>query len=149
MEMIELSFEHGSISGYVVDAKKENIRNYLSQHTNLGKTIAWKLAQRDETVALLRNLNVDPEHRGQGIGSELVSSFIEACEQSGATCFILISDEGEEQVNRLNLNAWYEGFGFASVVATGSGPLMAMPGSLVDDLVEFLGPPEDEESLEP
>ena len=149
MHMIDLSIDHGSISGYVVDAKQENIQNYLNKHSNLGKSIAWKLAQRREIVALLRNLYVDPEHRGQGIGSELVSSFIQEAEHAGATCYILVSDDGEEQIDDFDLNAWYEGFGFSNVVGTDSGPLMAQPDALVEDLREFLGPSEPEGSFEP
>ncbi|WP_005742620.1 GNAT family N-acetyltransferase [Pseudomonas amygdali] len=149
MHEIELTIGHGSISGYVIDAAEPNIKNYLMQHTNLGKSIAGRLAQRNEVVALLRNLYVDLEHRGQGIGSELVSSFLQEAEQAGATSYILLSDSGEEQVNDLDLNAWYENFGFCKVLSTGSGPLMVMPDSVADDLTDFLGPQDDECYFEP
>jgi len=145
MRMIDFSMEHGSISGYVVYARKSNIQNYLAEHTSLAKSIAWKLAQRQETVALLRNLYVDPEHRGQGVGSALVVSFLEQAELEGATCFVLISDDDEEQINGLDLNAWYEGFGFCGIMGTGSGPLMVMPDDLVEDMAEYLGPYADDE----
>lgn len=149
MHEIELTIDHGSIFGYVVDASEPNIENYLMQHTNLGKSIAFRLAQRNEVVALLRNLHVDLEHRGQGVGSELVLSFLQEAEQAGATCYVLLSDDGEEQINNLDLKAWYEKFGFSGVLCTESGPLMVMPDNVADDLTDFLGPEDDECDFEP
>lgn len=149
MHEIELTIDNGNIFGYVVDASEPNIQNYLMQHTNLGKSIAGRLAQRSEVVALLRNLHVDLEHRGQGIGSKLVSSFIQEAEHAGATCYLLLSDNDEEQINNLDLKVWYEKFGFSGVLSTESGPLMVMPESAADDLTDFLGPQDEDLDFEP
>lgn len=149
IQEIELTIDHGSIFGYVVDATEPNIQTYLMQYTNLGKSIAGRLAQRSEVVALLRNLYVDLEHRGQGIGSELVSRFLQEAEQAGATCYILLSDDGEEQINNLDLMAWYEKFGFTGVLSTESGPLMVMPDSIAEDLTDFLGPQDEDPDFYP
>jgi N-acetylglutamate synthase-like GNAT family acetyltransferase len=132
MHQISLDRDGGELFGYVVDAKDESILNYLEKHTNLSKAIVQTLRKTNETVALLRNLMVEPELRGQGIGSDLVMEFMSEADQLGASCFILIADAEEIQENDLDLTGWYEQFGFQKVMNTTSGPFMVMGDHVVE-----------------
>jgi GNAT superfamily N-acetyltransferase len=131
---IEISREGGSLSGYVVDASEPNIGNYLEQHTNLAKMVTHRLRAYGERVALLRNMNVDEDQRGNGIGTQLISEFMEEADSVGATVYMLICDIHEGQAPGFDLKAWYESFGFVAAMDTSEGPLMLMPKNLAEEL---------------
>lgn len=139
MKAIDIENDGGTLEGYIVDASEANLENYLAQYTNVGKAIMLHLRQRGDKVALLRNIRVDDEMRGQGFGGMLVEQFCQEAEAGGATAYLLICDELEEQVGDFDLKAWYEAYGFSSVFETSQGPLMVQPESLRDSLAEFLG----------
>lgn len=137
MRTIELSEDGGSLSGYVVDTIEVNLANYLEDHTDQAGQIMNLLRERNEVVALLRNLAVDEDCRGQGIGSVLVSRFLDEAEALGATAFLLISDENESQSEGFDLSEWYESFGFERALPSGEGPIMVMPECLAEALREL------------
>lgn len=134
MRVIEINVDGGSLSGYVVDAGEVNLGNYLDDHTPLADQIMEALREQREVVALLRNLEVDEEVRGQGIGTAMVEQFFEEAERLGATSLLLISDEQESQADGFELSRWYESFGFEPALATEQGPIMVMPDSLAEQL---------------
>lgn len=134
MKTIELSEDGGSLFGYVVDASEVNLANYFDDHIDYASQVMDLLRERREVVALLRNLAVDEDCRGQGIGSALVSRFLEEAEKAGATAFILISDENESQADGFVLAEWYESFGFERALASNEGPIMVIPECLADAL---------------
>lgn len=147
MKVIDISNDGGALDGYIVDASEANLENYLAEHTNVGKAIMLHLRQRVDRVALLKNIRVDDEMRGQGFGGMLVEQFCQEAEAGGATAYLLICDEIEEQAGDFDLKTWYESYGFCSVFGTSQGPLMVQPESLRDSLAEFLGvedEPDDE-----
>lgn len=123
MRYIDITHEYGSAEGYEINTSEVNARNYLAEYTELSDSIADWLKDNHETVALLKNINVDEECQGQGFGSELLSDFID--ETDGIV--LLIADKAESQREGFSLETWYEGFGFASVLETGAGQLMVMP----------------------
>ncbi len=137
MRTIEISQEGGSLSGYVVDASEPNIGNYLEQHTNLAKMVTHRLQAYGERVALLRNMSVDEDQRGKGIGTQLISESMEEADDAGATVYMLICDIHEGQAPGFELKAWYESFGFVAAMDTSEGPLMVMPEHLAEELAEI------------
>lgn len=146
---IDIENDGGALDGYVVDATEPNLENYLREHTNLSKVIMLHLRQRGERVALLRNIRVDEDSRGQGYGGQLVDQFCQEAEAAGATAYLLICDTLEEQVGEFDLCAWYEAFGFCSVYETSQGPLMVLPEALCNSLGDYLGvEPGDDVDLE-
>lgn len=92
MRTIEISREGGSLSGYAVDATEQNIGNYLEQHSNLAEMVSHRLRAYGDRVALLRNMSVDDDQRGKGIGTQLISEFMEEADDAGATVYMLICD---------------------------------------------------------
>lgn len=137
MITIELTEDGGSLSGYVVDANEVNLENYLQDHTEHASQIMDLLRERQETVALLRNLAVDEDCRGHGIGTTLLGRFFEEAETVGATAFLLISDENESQAEGFVLSEWYESFGYEHTLPTISGPIMVMSECLAEALREL------------
>lgn len=150
MKEIDLSNEGGSLTGYIVDAREPNLENYLAQHTSISKAIMHHLRQRGERIALLRNLHIDEDLRGNGFGSDLVGQFFVEAAEGGATAYLLICDEAEGQAEGFDLCEWYKSFGFASVFKTSQGPFMVIPPTLCESLSEFLGVDEEpEDDFEP
>lgn len=139
LRLIYIENDGGALDGYVVDATEPNLENYLSEHTNLNKAIMLHLRQRGDRVALLRNIRVAEDSRGQGYGGQLLEQFCQEAEAAGATAYLLICDALEEQAGEFDLCAWYEAFGFCRVFETSQGPLMVLPEALCESLGEFLG----------
>ena len=115
--------EGGSLEGYVVSTDKPNISNYLqSQGATPG--LINSIMQRYKTLGLIRNMYVDDDYRGQGIGNDLVSNAIDDAAGDGADAIILVSDTDED--NSFDLTKWYEGFGFEIIGVAGNNPIMIL-----------------------
>lgn len=143
MVEIMLEIHEGSLEGYVADAAEPNIRNYLDRHCSEAEMVSAVLTDLGERVALLRNLYVPEEWRGQGIGTDLVSEFMRQAEAKGASAYLLISDECEGQANGLDLTSWYAGFGFEAVIQTPAGPLMVISDAVLEEITRRRQPASD------
>jgi GNAT superfamily N-acetyltransferase len=123
---ITVSNAGGSAEGYVAAMAKENISNWLEKE--LGKTSEKVLKDYSDVPcgAVLKNMWVDEDMRGQGYGASLVSEFLERVESAGAKVVLLISDAHESQRHGFNLQKFYENFGFEKIANTSAGPLMAL-----------------------
>ena len=115
--------EGGSLEGYVMSTDKPNINNYL-QSQGATPELINNITKRYKTLALIRNMYVDDDYRGQGIGNDLVSNAIDAAANNGADAIILVSDTDED--NPFDLTKWYEGFGFEVVGTAGNNPVMIL-----------------------
>jgi len=115
--------EGGSLEGYVMSTDKPNINNYL-QSQGARPELINNITNRYKTLALIRNMYVDDEYRGQGIGNDLVSNAIDDAASNGADAIILVSDTDED--NPFDLTKWYEGFGFEIVGTAGTNPVMIL-----------------------
>jgi len=113
----------GSLEGYVMSTDKPNINNYL-QSQGARPELINNITNRYKTLALIRNMYVDDEYRGQGIGNDLVSNAIDDAASNGADAIILVSDTDED--NPFDLTKWYEGFGFEIVGTAGTNPVMIL-----------------------
>lgn len=134
MQHIDIDHEFGSANGYAISSDQIGPRHYLSQYTDLSESIMDFLKEQHESVTLLKNINVDEDHQGEGIGSDLLSDFIGRSEGP----ILLISDKYESQREGFSLDQWYEGFGFVTVAETGSGSLMAFPEEVGLELKDHL-----------
>lgn len=115
--------EGGSLEGYVVATDKPNISNYLqSQGATPG--LINSIMQQYKTLGLIRNMYVDDDYRGQGIGNDLISNAIDDAAGDGADAIILVSDTDED--NSFDLTKWYEGFGFEIIGVAGNNPIMIL-----------------------
>jgi ribosomal protein S18 acetylase RimI-like enzyme len=115
--------EGGSLEGYVMSTDKPNINNYL-QSQGATPELINNITNRYKTLALIRNMYVDDDYRGQGIGNDLVSNAIDDAASNGADAIILVSDTDED--NPFDLTKWYEGFGFEIVGTAGTNPVMIL-----------------------
>lgn len=107
-------------------------------HTNRTNFENWLLSERvdDEArgffamfpdsrllpVAIFKNMNVDEGLRGRGIGSKLMSEFLN--QASDAKNVVLIADTGES--NAFDLEKWYGEWGFTRVGTAGNDPVMVL-----------------------
>lgn len=130
----------GSCQGYVVDGTAEQTRNYLEEHTEHAPRIAAWIAENVSRIALLKNINVDEDCRGEGIGSSLMNRFFDRAQSFGANALLLISDKSETQREGFNLDQWYAGWDFMAIVDTPQGTLMVAPMDVGDELKEALFP---------
>ena len=103
---------HNDINRLMNWAEKERLSSETKQ----------KLSELPLPVAILKNVWVDEESRGQGVGSELMSKFFDEAEE--ASSFVLIADSEQTQNQGFNLSKWYEGYGFEVVGESGAGPVM-------------------------
>ena len=115
--------EGGSLEGYVMSTDKPNINNYL-QSQGATPELINNITKRYKALGLIRNMYVDDDYRGQGIGNDLVSNAIDDAANNGAEAIILVSDTDED--NPFDLTKWYEGFGFEVVGTAGNNPVMIL-----------------------
>jgi ribosomal protein S18 acetylase RimI-like enzyme len=115
--------EGGSLEGYVVSTDKPNISNYL-QSQGATPELINRIIKKYKTLGLIRNMYVDDDNRGQGIGNDLVSNAIDDAANDGADAIILVSDTDED--NSFDLTKWYEGFGFEVIGIAGNNPVMIL-----------------------
>ena len=121
---IDVNVKNGSLSGYVVDTKKENASNYLigqGVNQNLVKSIMGKYG----IVGIIKNMEVIPQMRGKGIGTKLLEKAIDKASDHNAEAILLVADIVDSS-NKINLEEWYESFGFKKIGNAGSYPLMIL-----------------------
>lgn len=110
VETIEIILEEGSASGYVVNAEEEQVENWFLRHKIDGS--ALKRAFKGKTLAFLNNMYVEEGGRGNGVGTDLLSQFIDAASLADAEAIILICDHEEDQADGFKLQDWYEDWEF-------------------------------------
>lgn len=134
MHHIDISEEFGSAQGYVVASDRVQVGNYLAGHSEHAQRIAAWLKDNCQNVAILKNINVDDDHRSAGHGGSLLGDFLAQAQDELTDVIILISDAAESQAEGFKLDAWYEGYGFSGVVATGSGNFMVFPEDMAEKM---------------
>jgi len=120
---ISKSVDGGSLEGYVVDSSSPQLTNYLHSQAASDNVID-QIKSQFTRIAILRNLSVDEDMRGQGIGNDLVSDAIDNSVYNGAEAIVLVSDTGED--NAFDLTKWYEGFGFEIYGSAAGDPIMIL-----------------------
>jgi len=120
---ISQTVDGGSLEGYVVDSDQPQLNNYLSSQ-GASTDVISSIQQRFKRIAIIRNMYVDEDRRGQGIGNDLVGNAIDSADRAGARAIVLVSDTQED--NAMNLTQWYEGFGFEQIGTAGGDPVMVL-----------------------
>jgi len=120
---ISQNIDGGSLTGYVVDTNMVNMTNYLSG-MNVPPNIINELKEKYNRIGIIKNVYIDDEMRGQGLGNSLMSEAIESAFLDDANAIILIADSGE--LNDFDLTSWYEGYGFVVIGEATSGHLMVL-----------------------
>jgi GNAT superfamily N-acetyltransferase len=105
---IEYNIDDATIFG-VVHTSPQRLRNWAEK-----EGVSEELIQSLEMpVAILKNIFVPVEQRGEGVGSQLMDYFIEEADK--ARTIILIADSDQSQAEGFNLVKWYESYGFEVV----------------------------------
>ncbi len=120
---ISKSVDGGSLEGYVIDSSAPNLTNYLHSQ-GASDDVINNIKSQYTRIAILRNMSVDEDNRGQGLGNYLVSNAIENAAYNGAEAIVLVSDTGED--NQFDLTKWYEGFGFEIHGSASGDPVMIL-----------------------
>ncbi len=138
MRVIELNEEdYATLSGYSVSSNQENYKNFLINNIsneNLANKIIEFITKKDfNDVVIIKNLNVEEEYRGQGIGKNLLEEAIAEAEIA-----ILISDKYETQKKGFVLDKFYINSDFEPVLNTSSGSLMVYPSEIALEIKDML-----------
>lgn len=102
--------DYGAIEGYVSDQISEQL---VTRCNRWGVDFALAKEKVSKTFAILDSLYVRSEKRSLGIGSELLTQFIEMCKKEGAEVIFLEADTGEQ--NSFDLKTWYRRYGFSDL----------------------------------
>jgi GNAT superfamily N-acetyltransferase len=119
--------EHGSVEGYITHATQEpNLGNWLERE-GVADPQAARARIQAPVVAVLKNMYVEGDARGNGEGNALMEQFLATADALGAASVVLLADTQDDQNGSgFDLVAWYEGWGFTTVAQTGGGPLMVL-----------------------
>lgn len=123
---ININNDGHTAEGYVVSTTAEQIDHWLEYRHSIFDDITKNDIRRYSTIAFLNNINVDESERGQGYGNALFGQFSGAANDAGAQAIFLIADIHEDQCSGFDLIAWYESFGFTTIINTSGGPLMLL-----------------------
>ena len=105
---IEYNIDDATIFG-VVHIDPQRLRNWAEK-----EGVSEKLIQSLEMpVAILKNIFVPVEQRGEGVGKQLMDYFIKEADR--ARTIILIADGDQSQAEGFNLVKWYESYEFKIV----------------------------------
>lgn len=106
---LDNEIENGNIYGYVTNTKSDvQLKNYMEkQHVPEAVPI---IQGKFDTIAILTNMYVNEEERGNGIGTFLLLNFIENAVNKHAEAIVLVADTAD--TNQFNLVSWYEDYGF-------------------------------------
>lgn len=106
----------GSFEGYVVLKKETNWKIYLEKEISSPEVLKFLINKIEnstiDSIAILKNIEVNEDHRGNGSGGELMDLFFEKASNECAEMYMLVADNGESQKPGFNLVNWYESYGF-------------------------------------
>lgn len=129
--------EFGSIEGYSVSHTDENYKIFLDDNLEdkvfLKNLIDYINLKGFENLSVIKNINVEEEFRGQGIGQDLLSGAIDC-----ADIVLLVSDKYEYQLKGFVLDKFYESSDFKKISETSAGSLMCYPSSVAIDIQKYM-----------
>lgn len=130
---IEIETEGGSLTGYIVSSEAENYKNFIKNNIcdpRVSETIIKHILNLPcYDILVIKNVNVEEEFRGKGIGKQLIEEALEE-----ANVAILVSDKYESQLNGFILNKFYENLDFLSISSTPSGDFMLFPSEIAEEI---------------
>lgn len=128
-ESMSIDIDDDSGLGNVFGVIHDNLQNIMNwaQKEGIDEASMKAISALELPVAILKNINVEEEARGQGVGGQLMEEFMSAAADQGAFTVVLIADLGQTQGSGFDLEKWYEDYGFETVGHDGgSNPVMVM-----------------------
>lgn len=112
MKPIEINIDHSVALGFVSTIDCGHLKSYLAELLEpdvQALFIDWLLSQKIYDLCILKNLEINRDDRGQGLGNNLLSNFLK---RSHNIPVILICDSLEIQSPGFDLESWYIRKGF-------------------------------------
>ena len=117
------SFSYGEEGDFGLDGYRSDdlsqLNNYLLKFNVTGNEL--KLP-KFEKFAILTNMWVDEDVRGEGLGTEMLDNFLH--DVKDVDIIFLIADAQETQKKGFNLEKWYASKKFKKIKDTSAGALM-------------------------
>jgi ribosomal protein S18 acetylase RimI-like enzyme len=123
IQMISQSNSGGSLEGYVVDTDKPQLKNYLESQ-GASEQLINNIASKFGRISIIKNMYIDDDSRGQGLGSNLLNNAIDDSHDRGAEAILLIADVHES--NEFSIVDWYKNYGFEIIGDAGGDPIMLL-----------------------
>lgn len=102
-----------------------NFKNWLNSYGDFDFT--EEISKDIEIpVGCLKNINVDNDFRGEGIGNKILNYFIDECIENDVKNIILVADLDEKQIEGFDLVKWYKSKGFEIVGYIYDNPVMIL-----------------------
>lgn len=122
MQKIEIIEEESNIYGFITSLDEESAFDYLNiffSDEQIVELKSWLTNKKIYEFAVLRNIYVDEDNRGHGVGKFLVAQF--ASQTKGLPILLLASPDEDNFL----LDQWYLKLGFEmSSFSCSDGPLM-------------------------
>jgi len=125
IEVTDISQDHeyGSVDAYVVNTNREQLKNFLSSN-GISGAITKQYLNKFDRVGIVKNMEVELEQRGKGIGKKLFDKMIDDAYDEGAEAIFLIADTGEK--NKFDLVRWYQSYGFEKIAKTSNSDYLML-----------------------
>jgi len=123
IQMISKSIDGGALEGYVVDTDKSQLKNYLESQ-GASEQLINNIASKFGRISIIKNMYIDDDSRGQGLGSNLLNNAIDDSYDRGAEAILLIADVHES--NEFSIVDWYKNYGFEIIGDAGGDPIMLL-----------------------
>jgi GNAT superfamily N-acetyltransferase len=113
------------LEGYVSDIDNPELPGYIESMGSDPESIFYFVGKYN-TIGIICNLFVEADHRGHGIGADLVASAIDEFYTLNVGTVIVVPDIHTHNPHLHNgLEYWYEDRGFKTIASINSVPLMA------------------------
>lgn len=126
----ELKDNRGAVEGLMCEPSEHHrVANYLEEQ---GYADIWeRVAGQHNRIAVLKNVWVEEDSKGLGLGGELVEWFMMEAENRRMEAIYLVADTLTG--NSFNLVQWYESRGFVNIAEKTECPLMKWTSPYVTD----------------
>lgn len=121
---IYINFKGGSASG-VLHTNRKRFEDWIVKENLDDESRGFFAMFPDRKllpIAVLTDINVDGKMRGQGLGNDIMSMFLN--DASDAKNVVLIADTTE--TNGFDIITWYAGWGFIQIGKAGEYPVMVL-----------------------
>lgn len=109
MKILDNEIEEGYIYGFITDTRsEEQLDSYLEKQGRYEAVNKIQTSYRK--IAILTNMYIEEEERGNGHGSFLLENFIDDASLEEVEAIILVADTGEK--NQFDLVRWYNDYDF-------------------------------------
>lgn len=120
--MKELKKDFGLLYYFETEVFSEEFKHWLCQYIHdedFNKYQKLMLRNQISEFIVLKDLEIDLNYRGQGIGKQLLTEFLIL--NKGKKIILIAEQFGN---NFLKLEDWYQSYGFNKIEQTIAGPLM-------------------------